>query len=262
MDKEKDEKSTKKHVLQININLDKLALIVLMAVIGVAVLGNVVYAKNPSEMWTALKERITPTPRPPTITPLPTPANPPRPTDPNQHTCYKPDGSWFYTSSDCDDFQWDSNSELIGSTPTIKPTIVKKVPQPTTDTDPPVHCQIDTKCGGGTKPMKKSECDASYCCYYPEGAQLTTKEKCDSVTPTETTPKNNRIPILVEGIPRSCDSVAEKAIKEAESIWRKMLADKVNCLVADILPDDFCESNFDSSNSRKTLDDLLHMFCG
>lgn len=33
-----------------------------------------------------------------------------------------------------------------------------------TTSDPPVHCQIDSKCGGGTTPLKKSECDLAKCC--------------------------------------------------------------------------------------------------
>lgn len=30
--------------------------------------------------------------------------------------------------------------------------------------DLPVHCQVDSKCGGGTTPLKKSECDRAKCC--------------------------------------------------------------------------------------------------
>lgn len=37
---------------------------------------------------------------------------------------------------------------------------------PVVDSDLPVHCQIHPNCGGGTIPLKKSECDNSRCCYF------------------------------------------------------------------------------------------------
>lgn len=51
--------------------------------------------------------------------------------------------------------------------PSITPTVyVVKVYKliPTIDSDPPVHCQKNINCGGGTTPLRKSECDNSTCC--------------------------------------------------------------------------------------------------
>jgi hypothetical protein len=51
-------------------------------------------------------------------------------------------------------------------TPTPSPTPVY-IPQyiaPTTDPDPPVLCNVDSKCGGGTTPLRQSECNNSTCC--------------------------------------------------------------------------------------------------
>jgi hypothetical protein len=57
-------------------------------------------------------------------------------------------------------------SPIPSSIPTPKPQVkgittqtVKKV-----DSDPPVHCNVNANCGGGTTPLKKSECDNSICC--------------------------------------------------------------------------------------------------
>jgi len=47
-------------------------------------------------------------------------------------------------------------------TPTDTPTPIPQVYQP--PADPPVLCNIDPKCGGGTTPLKQSECNNSTCC--------------------------------------------------------------------------------------------------
>lgn len=54
--------------------------------------------------------------------------------------------------------------------------------QPTIDPDPPVHCQIHERCGGGTKPLKKSECERSICCFLKDGTAklLSSKSACDN----------------------------------------------------------------------------------
>jgi hypothetical protein len=50
------------------------------------------------------------------------------------------------------------------NTPTqVKPTYVPKAVVQV-DSDPPVHCQIHANCGGGTIPLKQSECKNSICC--------------------------------------------------------------------------------------------------
>jgi hypothetical protein len=46
--------------------------------------------------------------------------------------------------------------------PTDTPTPIPQVYQP--PVDPPVLCNIDAKCGGGTTPLKQSECNNSTCC--------------------------------------------------------------------------------------------------
>lgn len=42
--------------------------------------------------------------------------------------------------------------------------IQQKYIAPVIDTDPPVHCKIHANCGGGTTPLKQSECNNSTCC--------------------------------------------------------------------------------------------------
>lgn len=63
-------------------------------------------------------------------------------------------------------------------------TIAQPVAQTTIDPDPIVSCNIHASCGGGTRQMKKSACDQSYCCFYSSncggGAVLTTKVACES----------------------------------------------------------------------------------
>lgn len=53
------------------------------------------------------------------------------------------------------------------STPTItiEPKKVNTVDsQPTSDPNEPIHCPISDKCGGGTTPLKRWECEQSICC--------------------------------------------------------------------------------------------------
>lgn len=61
----------------------------------------------------------------------------------------------------------DSNS-VPTKAPTPKKDVVvekKDVPVETnSNPDPPVHCSIHENCGGGTTPLKQSECDNSICC--------------------------------------------------------------------------------------------------
>jgi hypothetical protein len=54
-------------------------------------------------------------------------------------------------------------------TPTLLPSPTTKLNNqkrvyPTTNPDPPVLCNVNAKCGGGTKPLRQSECDNSTCC--------------------------------------------------------------------------------------------------
>lgn len=61
--------------------------------------------------------------------------------------------------------------------PTFKP--VPKTVGQVIETDPPVHCSISAACGGGTKPLKKSECENSICCIFPDGAKVVSKQECN-----------------------------------------------------------------------------------
>ncbi len=49
-------------------------------------------------------------------------------------------------------------------TPTSTPEPVIVRPIVTLDPDPPVLCRMSAECGGGTTPLRKSECDTSTCC--------------------------------------------------------------------------------------------------
>jgi hypothetical protein len=55
-----------------------------------------------------------------------------------------------------------------------------------------VNCNINAKCGGGTKLMKKSECDSSYCCFLKDGTAklLSSKSACDNYYSNTTTNQN------------------------------------------------------------------------
>ena len=48
--------------------------------------------------------------------------------------------------------------------PTEKPNVKKTIPASTIDLDPVVDCNIHSNCGGGTKKLFRSACDASICC--------------------------------------------------------------------------------------------------
>lgn len=81
------------------------------------------------------------------------------------------------------------------ASPTAKPLGVKKNTQAVLDSDPPVHCQISSKCGGGTTPLKKSECDNMICCVSPNGARFVPKQECNggmgsATAPSGTSPIN------------------------------------------------------------------------
>jgi hypothetical protein len=49
-------------------------------------------------------------------------------------------------------------------TPSPAPIYVPHYVAPTTDPDPPVLCGISSNCGGGTTPLRQSECANSICC--------------------------------------------------------------------------------------------------
>lgn len=80
------------------------------------------------------------------------------------------------TKEECD--QW---HEYFKNNPITTPTpmpIVPVVRQNTTvQNDPPVHCPISKECGGGTTPLKQSECSNSTCCGFPGGKWVFYKDK-------------------------------------------------------------------------------------
>jgi len=50
-------------------------------------------------------------------------------------------------------------------TPIPTPTIpTYNYVAPTIDPNPPIHCKISSNCGGGTTPLRQSECNNSVCC--------------------------------------------------------------------------------------------------
>jgi len=111
---------------------------------------------------------------------------------------------WFYVSMGLlivVAYLFGKNNQLfLGSrenqpTNTIQPTIIvqplidtptptvqqKTYIAPTLDSDPPVHCKIHPNCGGGTMPLKQSECASSTCCGFPDGRWVFYKDnaQCD-----------------------------------------------------------------------------------
>lgn len=86
-----------------------------------------------------------------------------------------------------------SLSSLSGVTPVYNAN-KNQQPQQISETvyiEPLVQCKIHDNCGGGTRQMKQSECDMSYCCNFSVncgGPKLTTKALCDSSTCCETAP--------------------------------------------------------------------------
>jgi len=122
------------------------------------------------------------------------------------------------------------------SSPQVKgvtTTSAKKVVTKPVESDPPVHCQIHEKCGGGTKPLKKSECDNSICCFYPDGAKLVTKQECNSgssntqavVSPSQTPKTNSPISTPYPTIP----TIQYPSEADQAAIERRISACKSNC---------------------------------
>jgi len=62
-----------------------------------------------------------------------------------------------------DDVKTPVNSIQITPSPSPSP-IIKQPKAVVKDIDPPVHCSVHTNCGGGTVPLKQSECSNSVCC--------------------------------------------------------------------------------------------------
>lgn len=71
------------------------------------------------------------------------------------------------------------------SSPDMSPTIVptNKATTIPAKTSNKISCQINDKCGGGTKLMTSAECNNTTCCLYDQkcgGAKLTTSAECSS----------------------------------------------------------------------------------
>lgn len=64
----------------------------------------------------------------------------------------------------------------VESTTSINPNVSTK------DPDPPVHCPIHSNCGGGTIPLKQSECSQSVCCGLASGEwKVMSRSECTSI---------------------------------------------------------------------------------
>src|SRR5690606_12344820 len=99
----------------------------------------------------------------PTNTPIAQTKNQPTPTPlicPNgKMACY-----WDTQEGEClTDRECLKKRDLKNKTSAEAKTIVK-TNTTTANSDPPVLCPVDSKCGGGTTPFKKSECAKSTCC--------------------------------------------------------------------------------------------------
>lgn len=110
------------------------------------------------------------------------------------------------------------------ATPTTKPTTksTNRAVQPTTDPDPPVHCNISEQCGGGSKPLKQSECNSRTCCETKDGWKYIEKKECEALHGSynaETQKKADRIPVFVGGVTYNCDASAETAVKDAYNAY-------------------------------------------
>lgn len=199
----------------------------------------------------------------------------------NNNTCYRPNGSSFLTTGECSDFVWDKNSNLVTSKSTTKKTtpqptnsVVRNV-QPTINSDPPVHCPIADDCGGGTRPLKQSECENTTCCRTKSGWEFMLKTKCESIHSSydkEMEKITSRTALFVGNVTRYCDESAHSAIKDSYSAYEKAVSSdmewgsfycKDKSSASDMTAYKECyESSFSSSNYlKKVYDSLIANHC-
>jgi len=116
--------------------------------------------------------------------------------------------------------------------PTIAPTQIQvqqkqNYPSTNSNNDQAVHCNIHPNCGGGTTPLKKSECDNSICCqingkwvFYKDKYQCGLDQGQNTNTNTNTTNSStNRIPVFISygGYTLNCPSQNIGAINSINS---------------------------------------------
>lgn len=80
------------------------------------------------------------------------------------------------------------NKKVKSETNSTSEPVVNKVNSNITNTntnfpDDPVHCNVNSKCGGGTTPLKRWECEESICCEVNSGKWelVIGNSKCDSI---------------------------------------------------------------------------------
>jgi len=93
-------------------------------------------------------------------------------------------------------------SAAISPTPiptfTLTPTPTAKIQKkayvaPVKDTDPAVHCQRHPNCGGGSIPLKQSECSNMTCCGNHDGTwKFVPKNQCNNGGSSYTPPKKKQ----------------------------------------------------------------------
>src|SRR3989344_1434947 len=96
----------------------------------------------------------------------------------NQIDCIGPDNKQFKTTlKECEDLnrKWGNEPDYM------------------------VNCQIHVKCGGGTIYLKKSECDKTYCCFYPDGRNVFYRDKSQCTNSNISSNQNSLIDCTVNG---------------------------------------------------------------
>lgn len=119
--------------------------------------------------------------------------------------------------------------------PTAEQVRTQYIPVATVDPDPPVLCNVNPNCGGGTKPLKQSECNNSTCCGFPDGSWVFYKDKNQCIAdqkakqPISETPM---VPVFLTGYnyTRYCKPAGVDAVKSADVSYYKALQDYKSCL--------------------------------
>lgn len=103
----------------------------------------------------------------------------------------------------------------------------------------PIHCNVHPNCGGGTKPLTRSECENSICCGVGDNKWefYTDKSKCSSATNSNSNQQNNssKVPVFNSygGYTMYCDpqnvSAAQSIISSMESKKSEWTNDYLSC---------------------------------
>lgn len=171
-----------------------------------------------------------------------------------------------------------TQTPILELTPSPTPTqevtapVVKKY-TPTIDPDPPVHCNIHANCGGGTKPLKQSECNNSICCQIGnKWIFYIDKNKClaDQGQASELQPKTENIPatagfdfpVYLTGYSSTvyCKFVGVDAVKTADLSFSNAKTEWKNCMQRAASSQSKCESNCNSSSDYQSCYNLCKSF--